>query len=105
MKKNIITALILVQGLFVCSLNALSQANVSANTEAAKPAKTAVYTTVKKEQVNVYQQPSIKANVIRTVGTADQIEVMREFDSRWTMVKVGDQAGYIMNVNLAKIKK
>ena len=60
---------------------------------------------VKSDNVKMYRQPGVTAEVIKMVNTSDEVSVIRKFNSAWSVVTVGGETGYIHNTNLPKVKK
>jgi hypothetical protein len=84
MKKLLIATALLVQSAFV-----MSQVPVK----------------LKSENVSLYRQPSSGAQVIKTLGTSDEVMVVRRFDAKWSIVQAGTETGYVHNTHLKKLKK
>jgi SH3-like domain-containing protein len=84
MKKLLLATALLVQAAFVM---------------AQEPVK------LKSENVNLYRQPSHGAEVVKILGTSDEVVVVRRFDAKWSIVQAGSETGYVHNTHLPKFKK
>ena len=60
---------------------------------------------LKSENVSLYRQPSTGAQVVKTLGTSDEVMVVRRFNAKWSIVQAGSETGYIHNSHLPKLKK
>lgn len=61
-------------------------------------------TRVNAEQVKLFRQPATKAEVMQVLSPEDEIIVLRKFNSQWSLVQIGEEAGYIQN-SFLKAKK
>ncbi|WP_157593115.1 SH3 domain-containing protein [Rufibacter tibetensis] len=59
---------------------------------------------VNTEKVRMYRQPAIGGEVMRLLGSEDEIIVMRKQNSEWSLVQIDGEAGYVLNSYL-KAKK
>ncbi|GGK83076.1 SH3 domain-containing protein [Rufibacter glacialis] len=59
---------------------------------------------VNTEKVKMYRQPTIGGEVMRLLGSEDEIIVMRKQGQEWTLVQIDGEAGYVLNSYL-KAKK
>ncbi|MBC3540708.1 hypothetical protein ACFSC6_12530 [Rufibacter sediminis] len=62
---------------------------------------------VNTEKVKMYRQPAIGGEVMRLLGSEDEIIVMRKQNQEWTLVQIDGEAGYVLSSYLKakKVKK
>ncbi|WP_181306761.1 SH3 domain-containing protein [Rufibacter sp. XAAS-G3-1] len=59
---------------------------------------------VNSEKVRMYRQPVLGGEVVRVLGSEDEIIVMRKQNNEWSLVQIDGEAGYVLNAYL-KAKK
>ncbi|RDC63211.1 SH3 domain-containing protein [Adhaeribacter pallidiroseus] len=59
---------------------------------------------VKNENVKMFQQAGTSTPVIYTITTEDRVELIRKWNTHWTMVKVNDKVGYVLHSELTYLK-
>ena len=59
---------------------------------------------VNSEKVRMYRQPALGGEVMRLLGSEDEIIVMRKQNNDWSLVQIDGEAGYVLNSYL-KAKK
>ena len=56
----------------------------------------------RQDNVKMYQQPGTAAPILKSLSTQDRIEVVRKFNTQWTIVVVDGQVGYVLHSELGK---
>jgi hypothetical protein len=53
------------------------------------------------ENVKMYQQPGTSTTIVKALKSTDELTIVRKYNQFWTIVLVGDQAGYVLTSELA----
>ena len=55
---------------------------------------------LKYKSVKMYRQPGQKTEVMRRLTAADEVILVRKFNTTWSIVTVNGEAGYVLNSSL-----
>lgn len=66
--------------------------------------KAAQTSRVESENVKMYRQPAANTEVVKTLGTSDEVVVVRKHNSKWSIVTVNGEVGYILTSKLVQSK-
>jgi uncharacterized protein YgiM (DUF1202 family) len=58
----------------------------------------------KNENVKMFQQAGTSTPVIHTITTEDRVELIRKWNTNWSMVRVNDKVGYVLHSELTYLK-
>ncbi|MDX5444138.1 MAG: hypothetical protein LPJ89_10190 [Hymenobacteraceae bacterium] len=103
MKKLFVTSAFVVCAALLSVSDVAAQQSTSSNTETA--AKTEVVTTINKNNVKMYRQPGFEADVIKVLNQSEEVVYLRRLNSTWSIVKSGNEVGYVLNSRVNKIVK
>ena len=65
----------------------------------------AVTASARYENSKMYRQPGTSTEVLKPLKSADEIVVVRRYNSSWSIVTVDGQVGYVLTAELAQPKK
>ncbi|GEO06981.1 hypothetical protein AAE02nite_46450 [Adhaeribacter aerolatus] len=65
----------------------------------------AVTASTRYENSKMYRQPGTSTEVLKALKSADEIVVVRRYNSSWSIVTVDGQVGYVLTAELAQPKK
>ncbi|KAA5545071.1 SH3 domain-containing protein [Adhaeribacter rhizoryzae] len=57
---------------------------------------------VRHENVKMYQQAGTASKLLKSLTTADRVEILRRLNNQWTIVMVDGEAGYVLHSELVK---
>ncbi|MGV3505043.1 MAG: SH3 domain-containing protein [Adhaeribacter sp.] len=57
------------------------------------------------ENVKLYRQPGTSAEVLLSLKSSDEVEVIRQHNNYWSLVKVSGKAGYVLTSELSEPRK
>ncbi|MGV3588443.1 MAG: SH3 domain-containing protein [Adhaeribacter sp.] len=57
---------------------------------------------VRHENVKMYQQAGTASKLLKSLSTADRVEVVRRLNDHWTIVIVDGVAGYVLHSELVR---
>ena len=57
------------------------------------------------ENVKLYRQPGASAEVLLSLKSSDEVEVIRRHNARWSIVRVEGKTGYVLTSDLSAPKK
>lgn len=88
MKKLIFAFALLIQTTFVFASN--NKPEVLAN--------------ARYENVKMYLQPGTSTPVLKSLKSTEELVVVRKYNQYWTIVMLGDQAGFVLTSELSPAK-
>ncbi|QNF35214.1 SH3 domain-containing protein [Adhaeribacter swui] len=71
----------------------------------AKDNKPTMVVQVKNDNVKMFQQAGTSTPILYAISTNDRVEIIRKWNTYWTMVKVNDKVGYVLHSELTYLKE